>query len=46
MLEEARRDRHPNRGKQAGKQNEAKVKEGRQTYRQAEGSGQLEQVGR
>jgi hypothetical protein len=30
MLDEARRDRHPNRGKQAGKQNEAKVKECRQ----------------
>jgi hypothetical protein len=46
MLDGARRDRHPNRGKQAGKQNEAKIKEGRQTYRQAEGSGQLKQVGR
>jgi hypothetical protein len=30
VLEEVRRDRQPNRGKQPGKQNEAKVKEGRQ----------------
>jgi hypothetical protein len=34
MLEEARRDRHPNRGKQAGKQNDAKVKEGKQAGKQ------------
>jgi hypothetical protein len=46
MLEETRRDRQPNRGTQPGEQNEAKVKEGWQTYRQAEGSGQLKQVGR
>jgi hypothetical protein len=46
MLEEARRDRQRNGGKQAGRQNEAKVNEGRQTYRQAEGSGQLKQVSR